>query len=822
MSDPAIVDTSLIRKILAHEAQSGFNDRAVIGGLDRFIQSWVNINQPLLAATPVYSALKSFYPDKSGYRQKSPAERDEWIEKLLEWLGTLEHLPSPPAKMGQPVTVEAPAAPVRHRHPPGRNSVLDSPVENIGGVGEKIAQKLGKLGLRTVRDLLYFFPRRFMDFSQRRTVSSLETGKEQTIFANVWEARQVMLGRRKSSEAVVGDETGNARAVWFNQPWVAPQMKTNAYISMSGRVKEFNYVKVFENPEWELIEDRELVHTGRLVPVYQLTQGLFPRQVRNWVKSALDGYLDQVTDFLPAEIRERCRLVGLRQAILQAHYPDNYGAQNAARQRLAFDELLLLQLGVLGRKREWQEEQPGHSFTIDAGPVRRFVDSLPFKLTAAQGRVTEEICGDLCRDVPMSRLLQGDVGSGKTVVAAIALMTAVENGYQGALMAPTEILAEQHFATLHKLLSSVSADCGRQSNIYTFQQEGDRELKVALLTGSLNARDKAATHDMISSGGIDLVVGTHALVQKGVKFARLGIAVIDEQHRFGVLQRTTLRQKGFNPHLLVMTATPIPRTLALTLYGDLDISTIDEMPAGRLTIKTKWLTGDDRQKAYNFIRKQVTGGRQAFVICPLIEESETLEVKAAVAEYQRLASDVFPTLRLGLLHGKMKGAEKEDVMHAFKDGELDILVSTSVVEVGIDVPNATVMLVEAADRFGLAQLHQFRGRVGRGEHQSYCMLLSENPSEYGQERLKAIEEINDGFALAEKDLELRGPGEFFGTRQSGLPDLKMAKLSDTRLLETARREAKAIFQKDPALKDPGNKLLAMEYRKIWHKDIENN
>ena len=821
MSGPVIVDTSLISKVMAHEAQDGYQDRVVIGGLDRFIQGWVNTNQPMLAASPAYHALKSLHLDKPGYGQKSPAEREEFIRKLLEWLDALEHLPSPAGKIGQTVTVEAPAAPVRRRQSPAGGIGLDSPVDDVSGVGEKIAQKLAKLGLRTVRDLLYFFPRRFMDFSQRRTVSALETGKEQTIFANVWEARQVMLGRRKSSEAVVGDETGNARAVWFNQPWVAQQLKTNAYISMSGRVKEFNHVKVFENPEWETVEDKELVHTGRLVPVYQLTQGLFPRQVRNWVKSALDGYLDQVTDFLPAEIRERCYLMGLHQAILKAHYPDDYGAQNAARQRLAFDELFLLQLGVLGRKREWQEEQPGHSFTIEAGRVSRFVDSLPFKLTPAQQNVTAEISRDLRRDVPMSRLLQGDVGSGKTVVATIALMTAVWNGCQGALMAPTEILAEQHFATLSKLLSPASAGSGRQSNMCTFQQ-GGLELKAALLTGSLNARDKAATHDMISSGEIDLVIGTHALVQKGVKFARLGIAVIDEQHRFGVLQRTTLRQKGFNPHLLVMTATPIPRTLALTLYGDLDISTLDEMPAGRLAIKTKWLGGDDRSKAYNFIRKQVAEGRQAFVICPLIEESETLEARAAVAEHQRLSGDVFPTLRLGLLHGRMKAADKEDVMHAFKEGELDILVSTSVVEVGIDIPNATVMLVEAADRFGLSQLHQFRGRVGRGQHQSYCMLLSENPSEYGQERLKAIEEINDGFALAEKDLELRGPGEFFGTRQSGLPDLKMAKLSDTRLLETARREARAIFQKDPALIKPEHRLLAMEYRKIWHKDIENN
>ena len=319
MSDPAIVDTSLISKILAHEAQSGFNDRAVIGGLDGFIQSWININQPMLAASPAYSALKAFYPDKPGYAQKSPAEREKWIRKLLDWLDTLERLPSPPGKTGHPVTVETPAEPVRRRQSPGGNAGLDSPVDSVSGVGGKIGKKLENLGVRTVRDLLYYFPRRFMDFSQRRTVSSLETGKEQTIFANVWEARQVRLGRRKSSEAVVGDETGNARAVWFNQPWVAQQLKTNAYISLSGRVKEFNYVKVFENPEWELIEDRELVHTGRLVPVYPLTQGLFPRQVRNWVKSALDGYLDQVTDFLPLEIRERCRLMGLQFIAIDWH-----------------------------------------------------------------------------------------------------------------------------------------------------------------------------------------------------------------------------------------------------------------------------------------------------------------------------------------------------------------------------------------------------------------------------------------------------------------------------------------------------------------------
>ncbi len=393
-----------------------------------------------------------------------------------------------------------------------------------------------------------------------------------------------------------------------------------------------------------------------------------------------------------------------------------------------------------------------------------------------------------------------------------ALLCAAANGYQGAFMAPTEILAEQHFSTLYKLMSTVSSDVERESSIYTFRGFPQADLTIALLTGSLSARDKAIIHQRTGEGQINILIGTHALIQKEVNFEKLGLVVIDEQHRFGVLQRSALRQKGFNPHLLVMTATPIPRTLALTLYGDLDISTINEMPPGRQTIKTRWLKQVDRERAYRFIRKQVVEGRQAFVICPLIEESESLDVKAAVAEYENLSGTVFPDLKLGLLHGRMKGAEKEGVMHDFKDGKLDILVSTSVVEVGIDVPNATVMLVEAADRFGLAQLHQFRGRVGRGEKQSYCMLLSENPSEYGQERLKAIEEISDGFLLAEKDLELRGPGEFFGTRQSGLPDLKMAKLSDTQLLEIARREAKILFEEDPGLKSAEHQAIARELK----------
>jgi len=819
MTKPLVDSVATFRNVLNLEARSGYADRAVIGGLDKFVARWISQARPGHDYSPRLNTLLLSPP---AYSDKSFIERQTWVESVLKELGGVERTGVVVARQEQDLAQETKGKVLRKPKPVPIAMDLERPAADVRGVGETIAVRFAKLGIVSIRDLLYFFPRRFMDFSQHRTVSTLDAGKEQTIFVSVWEARQLMLGRMKSTEAVLGDETGNVRAVWFNQPWVARQLKVNAKIALSGRVSEFNYVKVFENPEWEIVEDRELLHTGRLVPVYPLTGGLFPRQVRAVVRNALEKYTGSLAEFLPPQVRQRCGLMGLQNAVMQAHYPLDYASQGKARQRLAFDELFLLQLGVLSRKRDWQEEQPGRRFHVEQNDIQGFIAALPFKLTSAQVRVIDEICRDLGRDVPMSRLLQGDVGSGKTVVATVALLAAVANGCQGALMAPTEILAEQHFSTLHRLLSAISAGSDRESNIYTFKGVAGRDIRMALLTGSLSSADKSQTHGLIKKGEVDIVVGTHALVQREVKFACLGLAVIDEQHRFGVLQRSALKQKGYNPHLLVMTATPIPRTLALTLFGDLDISTIDEMPAGRQVIKTRWLKPEDRQRAYNFIRKQAGEGRQSFIICPLIEESESLEAKAAVAEYKRLSSEVFPDLRLGILHGRMKNVDKESVMRDFKGGDLDVLVSTSVVEVGIDVPNATVMLVEAADRFGLSQLHQFRGRVGRGESQSYCILLSENPSEYGQERLRAIEEITDGFALAEKDLELRGPGEFFGTRQSGLPDLKMARLSDTRLLELARSEARILFEKDPGLAAVENELLALEYRRIWRKSIENN
>jgi len=535
------------------------------------------------------------------------------------------------------------------------------------------------------------------------------------------------------------------------------------------------------------------------------------------MKEFIDQWAWQVEDFLPLELRERRNLLELPQAISQAHYPEDEALKDRARVRLASDELFLLQLGVLSRKRDWQESQPGCPFGVKTPVLDAFVKSLPFELTAAQQKVLKELLADLQKPRPMSRLLQGEVGSGKTVVAVAALLAAAANGYQGAFMAPTEILAEQHFANICQLLSRVGHHEEGNGYLHSYSGLLPHPLTVSLLIGDINQTTKQELQQSILKGDIDIIIGTHALIQKGVEFHRLGLAVVDEQHRFGVTQRSALRQKGFSPHMLVMTATPIPRTLALTLYGDLDLSVIDQLPPGRQVIKTKWLKPVQRDSAYAFLRRQVASARQAFIICPLIEESEAIQAKAAIAEYQRLSQEVFPELRLGLLHGRMSAAEKDKVMRRFRSGELDILVSTPVVEVGIDVPNATVMLVESADRFGLSQLHQFRGRVGRGQEQSYCLLLAQNPSEVARERLDIIEKTQDGFQLAEEDLKLRGPGEFFGTRQSGLPDLRMAKLSDVGLLELARDEAIRLFQIDPGLEKPEHHLLARELARVWQQ-----
>jgi ATP-dependent DNA helicase RecG len=806
------MDTNIatLQKILQLEEAKGYNNLAVIGGLDRYLyyllkQAKDNEAQLL--------PLKKLSLSNFSYATLNKSERREWVGKMLKLVDKVSLIE--PTK---------PEVSLRHRttssYAPDTDHPLDSPITVLKGVSSTLAAKFARLGVKTVRDMLYFFPRRHLDYSQQRCVAELKVGLEQTIVATVWEAQQVTLGGRRSAEAIVGDETGNIRAVWFNQPYLAKSLRTNAQVAISGRVSLFKGRKVFESPEWEILDSGSPIHTGRLVPLYPLTSGLTPRLVRRLVKETVDRCAPQLPDFLPLGVRNHCHLLPLPQAIQQAHFPENKLQGEEARKRLAFDELFIIQLGMLSKRRDWQQGQQSNPMQVEAQILESFFSSLPFSLTPAQQRVLQEILSDLGKSRPMCRLLQGEVGSGKTVIATAALWVTVANGYQAVLMAPTEILAEQHFNNISSLLSKMWPLKQEQKHLHIYSLPLPSPFTLALLTGSISQAAKLKLHQHIKEGNIDLVIGTHALIQKGVEFRNLGLVVIDEQHRFGVMQRSALREKGRCPHVLVMTATPIPRTLALTIYGDLDLSVINQLPPGRKMIKTKWLNPEERGRAYDFVRCKVAEGRQAFIICPLIEESENIEARAAIIEYRFLSQQVFPDLHLGLLHGRMPTTEKEEVMRSFRVGGIDILVSTPVVEVGIDVPNATVMLIEGADRFGLSQLHQFRGRVGRGEFQSYCLLLAENPKAVGRERLTIIEQMQDGFALAEEDLRLRGPGEFFGTRQSGLPDLHMAKLSDVSLLERARKEAIHLFQHDPELKQPDSALLAAEMAWLWKDGAE--
>jgi len=808
------VDVGPLRKILDLEHSRGYSDTAVIGGLDRFLRNWSGPVKASITGRRLLNRFRKLGLDKPGYASLTEEQRRQWAVDVLEFLAELEHGGEKKPKTGSTPRASRPQP--RPRQPRATADVsLDSPITAVKGISSTLSAKFGKLGVTAIRDLLYFFPNRHLDYSQRETVAQLTEGEEHTIVANVWQATETRPGGRRSTEAIVGDETGNVRVVWFNNPYLVRQLASNMRIVLSGRVRLFGGRYVFESPEWEPWQDTDLVHTGRLVPVYPLTQGLRSRQVRKLMKGMVDEWASQVPDFLPVALRERCHLLELPEAILQAHYPETAEAKDRARTRLAFDELLVLQLGVLSKKREWQESQPGTPIGTSKDVLDTFLRSLPFKFTAAQDRVLAELLGDLGRSQPMSRLLQGEVGSGKTVVAAAGLLTAVANGCQGTLMVPTEILAEQHFKTLSELLGAVAEVEEEADYLRTYSGLLSRPLTLALLIGAIPAKVKRGLHQKIRDGSIDIVVGTHALVQKEVEFHRLALAVVDEQHRFGVEQRAALRQKGFNPHVLVMTATPIPRTLSLTLYGDLDLSVIDELPPGRQAVKTKWLRPEQRQSAYSFLRRETAKGRQSFIICPLIEESEAVQARAAMAEHEHLSREVFPDLRLGLLHGRMSARDKEKTMRQFYSGELDILVSTAVVEVGIDVPNATVMMVESADRFGLSQLHQFRGRVGRGTEQSYCMLMAQEPSRIGLQRLETIENVQDGFQLAEEDLKMRGPGEFFGTRQSGLPDLRMARLTDVPLLEMARSEAQRLFEEDRHLTKAEHALLVREMTRVW-------
>ncbi|MFN4033118.1 MAG: ATP-dependent DNA helicase RecG [Fimbriimonadales bacterium] len=686
-----------------------------------------------------------------------------------------------------------------------RGYTLETEIQYVKGVGPKLAQVLNKLNIYTLGDLLYHLPRRYEDRRRFRKIAHARAGEAVTVAGKLVTVDNLQVRKGMTlTKAYLDDGSGVLELVWYNQPYMKDTLNKlrNSVIVAYGLIKENPYGLQMETPEWEDLPDGadpdSLLSVNRIVPIYPLTEGVRQKRMRQILWNAVQ-YAHLAPEVLPHSVRERIGLPPIPQALQQIHFPDETDQIEPARRRLVFEEFFLMQLGV-GIQRRRNQQERGIAMRIDAERLRSQLHALvPFELTNAQKRVIEEIWSDMALPHPMNRLLQGDVGSGKTIVAAAAILAAVDNQYQAALMAPTEILAEQHYINLHRL----------------FQPLG---ISVELLVGRLTARQRQQARERVATGRGMVAVGTHALIQEGVEFARLGLAIVDEQHRFGVLQRAALRDKGVMPHLLVMSATPIPRTLTMTLYGELDVSVIDELPPGRKPVKTHWKTPEERLKVYAGVRKLIEEGRQAYVICPLIDESDKLQVRAAEEMAEHLQKDVFPDLRVGLLHGRMKPAEKEAIMEQFRAGELHILVSTTVIEVGVDVPNAAVIVIEDADRFGLAQLHQLRGRVGRSEHQSFCILVANPKSEDGQRRMEIMARTTNGFIIAEEDLKIRGPGEIFGTRQSGAPSFRVADLvKDMRLLEVARQEAFRILEQDPELSQPAHAALRESVDRFRHR-----
>ncbi len=658
---------------------------------------------------------------------------------------------------------------------------LKTPVEKLYLVGPARAKLLKHLGIHTLEDLLFYLPRAHHDLSQFTPIADLKINEFANIKAQIISVKsfRTRVRRFTLTQAVVRDDSGTITCVWFNQPYLQKALKVNEQFIFSGKVVSSKNKMQLQNPVYEQ-EKAEQVHTSRLVPVYPLTASLTQKMLRNIIKTYLDKSF--VPEFLPAEILAKEKLLDEDKALKTFHFPDNYAQLKLAQKRLAFDEIFLTQIRVLKYKKLRQERK---SFAVKSPTksLQEKIDSLPFELTASQKQALEEITDDLSRPFPANRLLEGDVGSGKTIIAALCMWLCAQNGLQAVLLAPTEVLSQQHYLSLLKLFINDRIDLGLLTSSNT------------RLNGNPVSRETLLAH--IKNGRSKIIIGTHSLLDKKVKFDKLAFVVIDEQHRFGVQQRAALKQHS-NAHLLTMSATPIPRTLALTLYGDLDISILSELPKGRVKIITELVAEDKRPQTYQFIAEQIKQGRQAFVICPLIEESDKLGVKSAQAEYEKLQNKIFPNLRIGLLHGKMKPADKESVMRQFKDNELDILVSTSVVEVGVDVPNATVMMIEGAERFGLAQLHQFRGRVGRSSHQSYCFLFSDDQNAAQNPRLQAMVESTNGFELAQKDLQIRGSGDLYGTEQSGY-GFKVATLSNLPLVERSRKYALGILDEDSDL-----------------------
>jgi ATP-dependent DNA helicase RecG len=824
-----------LRKFFRLEHENKYANTAIIGGLAKMLDFWEGEARADGVAEEVIQAVVARL---RSYEKLSPDGRAESLKGLWKRIGETypeagqkpkvqNQPPRPPrpteesAQNGdapvlpsqrqenQPPQAPRPrqAAPPRSESVPGAKvsqtpAALNADLTVLQGVGPRHAETLTQLGMKTLGDMLYYYPRRYEDYSQLKPIKALFYGDVVTVLGTIQSVhtRPIRGGKMSIIEVVISDTTGSLRLSYFNQPWLANRFKQGDAIAVSGKVDQYLGRLVMNSPDWEPVEVENL-HTARIVPIYSLTEKVTQKWLRGIMNQVVTHWAPNVVDALPEKIKLGARLVSLSEALMQVHFPVSQDRLKAARERLAFDEIFYLQMGALRQKRDWKSAD-ARRFAVPTEWLDARVGGLPFALTSAQKKSLDEICADLDSGKPMNRLVQGDVGSGKTVVAALAAAIVVTGGAQAAIMAPTSILAEQHYRNFTNLLAGEGGPM--------------QENEIRLLVGSTPDIRKEEIRQGLLDGSVKMVIGTHAVIEPDVLFKDLQFIVIDEQHRFGVEQRKELRSKGTNPHLLVMTATPIPRSLALTVFGDLDISVIDEMPVGRQPVSTHVLRPQERERAFTLIRGQIRDGRQAFVVYPLIDENEKIEARAAVDDFEVLSKEIFPKLKLGLLHGRMKPAEKDEVMMKFRDGQFDILVSTTVVEVGVDVPNSTVMLIEGADRFGLAQLHQLRGRVGRGAEQSYCLLIPTHEDAAENERLQAMAQTNSGFELADLDLKTRGPGEFLGTRQAGFASaLKMASITDVALIEKARVQAQALFERDPYLQLPEHTLLAEAFERFW-------
>ncbi|MCY3558036.1 MAG: ATP-dependent DNA helicase RecG [Chloroflexi bacterium] len=826
--------TQTLQSILALEDKHGYRNTAVTGGgLDEFLRRVLKEGEQAQFFRRIVAALP-----QEGYAALSPEERRQWAARVRTALtpgstpsgGSSARAARPGRSDSDEVSDGDPTPrPVTRSRSARRRAVaaideqdpLASDVSVLGRIPPISRSALTSLGITSVYDLLWHLPFRYLDWREVRSVSDALEGIELTIVGTIASIEVKHLrGGRKATEAVVRDGSGSIRAWWWQQPYLARTLQPGMRVGLSGKVGIRGRYLQMESPEWERLDDPDddTVHVGRLSPVYPRTRGLPNRTIRRLAHAAVRDYLPMLAESLPGYLVQEQGFLSEAEALRVIHFPDRLEDVDEAKQRIAFQELLAVQLAVLSRKREARLRADAPPVPMPGDFLDRFIAALPFELTAAQQRVLTEIRNDMFRREPMARLLQGDVGSGKTVVAAAAMLAAVRAGHQTVLMAPTEVLASQHFETFQRLFAGKEQQGDEPLwHNYNLAPALGRPVRMALLTGSVPAARKRQIHQEMASGALDLVVGTHALIQESANFNDLGLAVVDEQHRFGVLQRDALRGKGRSPHLLVMTATPIPRTLALTVYGELDSSVIDELPPGRLRVRTQIVEPSQREEiVYARIREEARQGRQSFVICPLVEESENLESEAATEQFEHLRAgplrDLAPRIRL--LHGRMSAEEKRAVMADLTGGQADVLVSTIVVEVGVDLPRATVMAIEGAERFGLAQLHQLRGRVGRSDLESVCFLISDTGIEQSQRRLDLMVQTANGFDLAEADLEMRGPGEYFGTRQSGLPELRVAKLTDHQTLNLARNWANRILDDDPQLRAPEHRLLRLQSEQL--------